>query len=419
MKGFSIVKALMYAVLIGYALISVFPFLWMLSASLMTLGEVTNSSYLLPRGINSGTDISDCILYARNVQYEGQGQDFGPVSSRKLIIDIPDAAADEQGYGLRSASANLILLNPLIEDGTFSADTDMSDVDAVYDELIAAGIGTYNTNNNFFSRIDEDGDLNDRPIVREEIWRLPFFSNYCAAWKGGNLGQYMINTVKLTLITVSGTLIFATLTAYAFARMDFVGKNVVFAIMLATLMIPGIVQNLPNFILVTRIGEFFGNEGWIFERFGVSLCGDERNCWMNNWPALTIPFMAPAISIFLLRQHFATIPNELWDAARIDGTGHFRFLIQIVLPLSRAALFVVLLFAFIGSWNDLAWPILVTSGDTWRPIAVGLQEFQDAEGSFPHLQMAGNMIAIIPILLLYAVTQRTFIEGLSSSGLKG
>ncbi|UCC50835.1 MAG: carbohydrate ABC transporter permease [Anaerolineaceae bacterium] len=129
--------------------------------------------------------------------------------------------------------------------------------------------------------------------------------------------------------------------------------------------------------------------------------------------------MAPAISIFPLRQHFATIPNELGDAACMDGAGQFRFLVQIVLPLSKAALCVVLLFAFIGAWNEVAWPLLVTVGsDEWRPIAVGLQSFFDGEVNFPQLRKVGSMIAILPILLLFAFTQRTFIECLSKCGLK-
>jgi ABC-type glycerol-3-phosphate transport system permease component len=181
--------------------------------------------------------------------------------------------------------------------------------------------------------------------------------------------------------------------------------------MLATLMVPEMVQNLPNFLIVNQLGEFSGAEG-------LGLC-DSRNCWINNWPALTIPFMANAISIFLMRQHFATIPDDLWDAARIDGAGHLRFLVQVVLPLSKAALFVVILFSFLGTWNSLAWPLLVTNDDSWRPISTGLQAFLQTEGNLAHLRMAGSVITILPVLALYALTQRQFIEGISSSGLKG
>lgn len=351
----------MYAILIFYALISVFPFLFMLSTSLMTTGEATSKRSLIPGvgyQIDTESDITPCILYSKDT-FIGDGNEV--VTKNRFIIDIPDAALEAQQYSNYS--------KPAVQ-------------------------------------------------AREEHFRLPFFTNYCAAWQQGKFGTYMMNSVRITLISVTGTVLFATLAAYAFARMDFVGKELMFAILLATLMIPGIVMNLPNVILVTRIGEIFGSNGWFAETLGFSFCSS-KNCWINNWPALTIPFMAPAISIFLLRQHFQSIPNEMWDAARIDGAGHLRFLIQIVIPMSKSALFVILLFAFIGAWNELAWPLLVTSNDEWRPIAMGLQSFFDEEARLPQLQMAGSMIAILPILFLYAITQRTFIEGLSQSGLKG
>lgn len=357
-KKISIAHALMYGILIFYAAISIMPFIFMLSTSLMTLGEAT-SGRILPRSIDTTNDISPCILYTNDTFVNESGE---TVTQNRLVIDVPPEVEKVQGYGNRAPESF---------------------------------------------------------VERNEIFRIPFITNYCQAWKGGNLGHHIWVSVKITAITVAGTVIFATLTAYAFARMNFIGKNVLFGILLATLMIPGIVQNLPNFLLVNEIGKIFGANGWFATTLGFSFCGTE-NCWINNWPALTIPFMAPAISIFLLRQHFASIPYELWDAAQIDGAGHVRFLIQVVLPLSKAALFVVVLFAFIGAWNELAWPLLVTVGsDEWRPIAVGLQSFFNEEANFPHLRMAGSMIAILPILILYAFTQRTFIEGLSQSGLKG
>ncbi|MCP4421171.1 MAG: carbohydrate ABC transporter permease [Chloroflexi bacterium] len=358
----NIAQIFMYAVLIIYATMSVFPFLFMLGTSLMTTGEATTKSSLIPGvgyEIDTQNDFTPCILYTRDTFINTDGN---TVTKNRFIVDISEEAVQAQQYGNYSRPA--------------------------YE-------------------------------ARKEYFRIPFFTNYCAAWEQGRLGKFMWNSIKITVISVAGTVIFATLAAYAFARMKFAGKELIFAILLSTLMIPGIVQTLPNVILVTRIGEIFGTEGWFAQNLGFDFCGT-RNCWINNWPALTIPFMAPAISIFLLRQHFQSVPSELWDAARIDGAGHFRFLIQIVLPISKSALFVILLFAFIGSWNELAWPLLVTAGsDEWRPIAAGLQSFFNEEGRLPQLQMAGSMIAIAPVLILYAITQRTFIEGLSQSGLKG
>ena len=129
--------------------------------------------------------------------------------------------------------------------------------------------------------------------------------------------------------------------------------------------------------------------------------------------------MVSPFTIFLMRQQFATIPMDLWDAARMDGAGHFRFLITVVVPLSKSVLLVAVLFTFVASWNALAWPLLVTQGDEWRPISYGLQSFLSDAGSFAQLRMAGALIAALPVLVLYAFTQRYFVEGLSTSGLKG
>ncbi|MGB1253816.1 MAG: hypothetical protein ACPG8W_24615, partial [Candidatus Promineifilaceae bacterium] len=258
----------MYVVLIFYAGISLLPFLTMISGSLMTQTEARNSRRLLPASIDTVTDITGCIVYANDTFLDGREE----VTRRRWVIDISDEVATEQQYLGTNYSANY--------------------------------------------------------IDRDVILRVPFFSNYCAAWSGGNFGKLMGNTVKIVLIGVAGTMVFSTLMAYAFARMEFAGKDVVFAIMLSTLMIPEIVTNLPNFLLVTEIGRFFGSDGLVMQEVGQigsffggagltygewlglqeGFCGGKQNCWINNWPALTIPFMAPAVSIFLLRQHFQSIP---------------------------------------------------------------------------------------------------------------
>lgn len=231
--------------------------------------------------------------------------------------------------------------------------------------------------------------------------REPQWQNYVQAWTEARFSLYFMNSVKITLITVTGELVFCTLAAYAFARMEFPGKGFLFTALLSTLMLPEAVTWVPNFITVSWLGRI------------------SPIPWINNWPALTIPFMAGAFGIFLLRQFFQQIPNELWDSAQIDGAGHLRYLVQVMLPLSTAPVVTLALFSFIGSWNALAWPILVTTTPDWRPISYGLLAFLDEAGSFFHLQMAGSMITIAPILVVYFFTQRTFIEGIATSGLKG
>lgn len=228
-------------------------------------------------------------------------------------------------------------------------------------------------------------------------------ANYISAWKEANFSEYFFNSVQITTITIVGMLIVCVLAAYAFSRMEFPGRDTIFGVFLATMMIPETILLIPNFLIVNQLDK------WMKPVLP----------WLNNWPALTIPFMGSVFAIFLMRQFFTQIPNELWDAARIDGAGHLRFLVQIVLPLSKAVLFTVIIFQFIGSWNALVWPIIVTTKPDWRPIAVGLYGFISEAGPELQLMLAGAVITTAPVLILYFFTQKQFTEGIATSGLKG
>jgi ABC-type glycerol-3-phosphate transport system permease component len=229
----------------------------------------------------------------------------------------------------------------------------------------------------------------------------PQWSNFPQAWDEARFGLYFFNSVKISAIILVGEVIFSTLAAYVFARMEFPGKNLIFGLMLATLTLPAAIVWVPNFLTISWLGKVTPIQ------------------WTDNWPALTVPFMASAFGIFLLRQFFQQIPSELWDSAQIDGAGHLRFLWQIVLPLSKAPIMVLIVFSISGSWNELAWPLLVTTLPDWRPIAVGSQVFLDEERSRAHFQMAGALITMLPIIIVYFLTQKQFIEGMTRSGLKG
>ncbi|HNR97232.1 MAG TPA: carbohydrate ABC transporter permease [Anaerolineae bacterium] len=227
--------------------------------------------------------------------------------------------------------------------------------------------------------------------------------NYYQAWVTAKFGSYLWNSIRLTLITLAGMLVISTLAAYAFGRMHFAGRNLLFALLLSTMMIPETVTMIPNFLTITGNNPFlpFIN-------------------WYDNWPALTVPFMASFFNIFLLRQFFAQVPDELWDAARIDGAGHLRFLVQVVLPLSKAPIMTVIVFGFIGSWNALLWPLIATkAGSKWWPISVGLQNFVSEAGPETHLWMAGASLSMLPVLILYFLAQKQFVEGIATTGLKG
>ncbi len=239
-------------------------------------------------------------------------------------------------------------------------------------------------------------------INRKWLPAIPQFINYIEAWEEADFAKYFVNSVIITLTSIIGIMFTSTMAGYAFARIKFFGREVIFAIILSTMMIPETITLLPNLMLI---------RGNIIPLPGGS--------WMNTLQGLTVPFMANAFSIFLLRQFFAQIPHELWDAARIDGCGHFRFLLQVVLPISKAPMMTVLLFAFTGSWNAFAWPLLVTTKDTWRPIMVGLWSFVSEAGPETNLLMAGAVISLLPILVIYFITQKQFTEGIATTGLKG
>lgn len=244
-------------------------------------------------------------------------------------------------------------------------------------------------------------------IVGRAVPETIQWQNYSEAWVRAEFQSLIWNSVRITAISIGGLLLFCIPAAYAFARMKFWGRDVLFGVTLATLMIPDIVTLIPNFLTVV----------WL-SRLSQSIFG-EAGSWLNNWPSLTIPFMASAFTIFLLRQFFAQIPDDLWDAARMDGASHVQFLTRIVLPLSRAPIMTIVTFAFIGSWNSLLWPLIVINGDKWQPVALGLRNFVSVAGDEFHLQMAASVIMVIPVVVLYFFTQKQFTEGIYSGSFKG
>jgi ABC-type glycerol-3-phosphate transport system permease component len=239
--------------------------------------------------------------------------------------------------------------------------------------------------------------------INREWWpQRPQLVNYERAWNEAEFARYFLNSVVITATTIAGLLITSTLAAYAFARIRFPARDLIFTALLATLMIPETVTFIPQYLII---------RGDIFPLPGGS--------WINMLQALTVPFMANAVSIFLLRQFFARIPFDLWDAARIDGANHLRFLLAVVVPMSKPVMLTVTLLAFITSWNAFLWPILVTTNPTWRPLMVGLYNFMGEAGPETHLLMAGAVITILPVLVLYFIAQKQFTEGIATSGLKG
>jgi multiple sugar transport system permease protein len=221
-----------------------------------------------------------------------------------------------------------------------------------------------------------------------------FFQNYVTAWNAAPFGTYYFNTVFVAIVTTFAEIIFAAMAAFAFAKMEFFGKNLIFTLFLATMMVPGEVLLVPNYITLTALG------------------------WIDSYYALIVPWVVSVFAIFLLRQHFMTIPNELYDAAMIDGLTKWRFLWTVMVPLSKPAVITGALLKFVGSWNSFLWVLIVTKSPEIRTLPVGLQNFSSATGSDYHLLMAAATFSVIPVVILFLLTQKYFIAGIARSGLK-
>jgi multiple sugar transport system permease protein len=211
------------------------------------------------------------------------------------------------------------------------------------------------------------------------------------------------NTLVVAVLGVTGTVVSSALVAYGFARIKFKGRGVMFAVMLATMMIPFPVTMVSLFAIFRFLGDFTG-EPWL---------GTFKPLWVPAW-------FGSAFNIFLLRQFFLTIPEDLSEAARIDGCGELGIFCRVILPLSRPALAVVALFSFMGVWNDFLGPLVYLQRPEQFTLALGLQNFQSQHGgtNWPQL-MAASVMVLCPVLLLFFLAQRTFIEGISTTGMKG
>jgi multiple sugar transport system permease protein len=232
--------------------------------------------------------------------------------------------------------------------------------------------------------------------------------NYAEVWAKQPWARFFANTFFVAGLTVLGEIVIAVLAAYAFAQMNFRGKNVVFALFLATYMMPSEATLIPNFVMMSKappgVNPFFP-----VPRLNL----------YDTYAAQILPFLASAFSVFLLRQQFLQIPKELHDAAKIDGAGHVRFLWSIALPISVPALVTVGILSFYTSWNAFQWPFIVTSSQEIRPIQVALNAFSAEAGSQYHLLMAAASFVVAPIVLLYLVGQRFLVQGVARTGIRG
>ena len=220
------------------------------------------------------------------------------------------------------------------------------------------------------------------------------WENYLTAWTAAPFGQYYLNSIIMAAGIVSGHLVLDALAAYAFARLRFPLRNVLFVILLAALMIPTFVTIIPAYSLVASFG------------------------WIDTYWGLIVPRLADVFGIILLRQFFSSVPAELEDAARIDGCSRAGTFFRIMVPLSLPAFATLAIFSFLFAWNDFLWPLLVTNSDELRTIQIGLSAFQGRYGTSWNYLMAGTLTATVPSIIVFMIFQRALVRGIASSGLK-
>ena len=222
-------------------------------------------------------------------------------------------------------------------------------------------------------------------------------SNYVEAFTAASLGRLFLNTMYVGVVSTILSLIITVLSAFAFARLEFKGKDAMFAALLATMMIPGELFTITNYSTVTQLG------------------------WMNTYTVLIVPFLVSVFYIYLLRQNFLQIPNELYLAAKVDGTSDFKYLWKVMVPLALPTLISITILKMMGAWNSYIWPKLVANDDAHQLITNGLRNaFTNASGQVNYpVQMAAVAIVSAPLFLVFVFLRKYIMAGVSRSGIKG
>lgn len=226
-------------------------------------------------------------------------------------------------------------------------------------------------------------------IPSELMWE-----NYRLALEAAPFKRYFINSIIVTVSVTIGELITTILAAFAFSKLEFRGRDIIFTILVATMMVPGEVLTIPNFVTLSKLG------------------------WIDSYKALIIPWCASIYSIYLLKQHFSSIPDELYNAAKIDGCTDFKFLWTIMVPLAKPAIVTIVILKVIGSWNSFFWPLIVTNSREMRTLPLALSAFTNEFGTDYNVLMAATNIIVFPVMVFYIILQKHIIAGVSKQGIK-
>lgn len=226
--------------------------------------------------------------------------------------------------------------------------------------------------------------------------QAPTLANFPAAWNAAPFGRFYLNSFITTLGGMAAEVFFAVTSAYALAFLRFPRKDLVFLLLLAALMVPVEITIVPNYLTIARLG------------------------WINTYQGIIIPGAAIAYGTFLLRQAFKALPYEVIEAARVDGAGHLRTLVSVVIPMAQPAIVTMALLSLVAKWNDFLWPLIVTNTANMRTLPIGIYWLRNSEGVINWgVVMAGSLFLIIPVMIAFLFVQRYIVEGIAAGAVKG
>jgi len=243
------------------------------------------------------------------------------------------------------------------------------------------------------SSVKGEGEI--RRVPPTWLPEAPTLDNFRELFDRLDFAQFFTNSLVVAIAVTLGNLIFCSMLGYALAKFEFAGRKVLFWLVLGTLMIPGMVTLVPLFVLVANMG------------------------MVNSYMGLILPFLAAPFGVFLMRQFFLAMPDELIDAARVDGAGEFRIFYKIVMPLAKPALAVLAILTFLGSWNSFLWPLVVATTEDKYTLPVALALYSTGQNQTDYgLLLAGAVVVVVPILVLFLLLQRYFVQGVTMTGIK-
>lgn len=234
-----------------------------------------------------------------------------------------------------------------------------------------------------------------RQYPTEFLPREPTLDNYIQLFGRLDFAQFFLNSFVVAAFVTLGNIIFSSMIGYALAKLDFRGKKLLFGLVLVTLMVPGVVTFVPLFVLTANLG------------------------LVNSYPGLILPFLITPLGVFLMRQFMLSLPDDIIDAARIDGAGEWRIFLRVIMPLCGPAVATLTILTFLGSWNNFLWPLVVATTEDMYTLPVALALYSVGQNAAQYgLMMAGAVVVVVPVLIVFVVLQRYFVQGIALTGIK-